>query len=156
MVTTLSVFAMCPDELASLVRAQYHLRQTPLGLDAWGVRRLIVLARTLPVIEIDPNAIAELDRDHWFFHSDDEPTPRRFVEHMRLVNEADLAYPIILDASGKLMDGMHRVCRAVLEGREHIRAVQFDLDPAPDFTNCDPALLPYDGERQAETCFRSV
>lgn len=30
------------------------------------------------------------------------------------------------------------------EGRPTILAVQFDIDPDPDFTNCDPAKLPYD------------
>jgi hypothetical protein len=42
------------------------------------------------------------------------------------------------------MDGMHRVCKSLLEGRSEIPAVQFETDPQPDFVNCDPDLLPYD------------
>lgn len=40
------------------------------------------------------------------------------------------------------MDGMHRIARAILEGRSTVRAVQFEIDPEPDFRNCSPADLP--------------
>jgi hypothetical protein len=42
------------------------------------------------------------------------------------------------------MDGMHRVCKAHLEGRETIEVVQFEVDPDPtyiDVKNVDD--LPY-------------
>ena len=41
------------------------------------------------------------------------------------------------------MDGMHRVLRALVEGREAIEAVQFDDDPAPDYFDVAPHELPY-------------
>jgi len=41
------------------------------------------------------------------------------------------------------MDGMHRVARALLHGEATIRAVQFDVDPEPDYRNCRPEELPY-------------
>jgi hypothetical protein len=41
------------------------------------------------------------------------------------------------------MDGMHRVAKAYLEGRDEIWAVQFGVDPAPDFVGVDEAALPY-------------
>lgn len=139
---------MSPDENtsdpATFVRPQYHFRRTPTGLDAWDVRRLIVLSRALPVVEIDPSTIVELDSNHWFSNGSDKPTPRRIVEHVRLIRACDLAWPIILDSQGRLMDGMHRVCRAILDGRARIQAVQFAVDPEADFRNCDPASLPYD------------
>jgi len=31
---------------------------------------------------------------------------------MRLIDEVDIGYPIILDRNGRVIDGMHRVCRA--------------------------------------------
>lgn len=65
------------------------------------------------------------------------------VEHIRLIREADLSYPIILSSDGRIMDGMHRVMKAVLEEREGIRAVQFDEDPEPDYVNVPAAELPY-------------
>ncbi|MOA54550.1 hypothetical protein D3C78_1781890 [compost metagenome] len=57
---------------------------------------------------------------------------------------ADLAYPIILDSEGRVMDGMHRVSKALMQGATHIDAVQFEQDPAPDYVDCDPDALPYD------------
>ena len=38
------------------------------------------------------------------------------AEHARRIQEADLAYPIILSADGRLMDGGHRLAKAWLRG----------------------------------------
>ncbi len=57
---------------------------------------------------------------------------------------ADLAYPILLDSAGRVMDGMHRVGKALLLGHSHIEARRFAVDPAPDYQGCDPDTLPYD------------
>lgn len=59
------------------------------------------------------------------------------------MDEADLSFPIILSASGAVMDGMHRVARAVLLGRQEIEAVQFERDPEPDHVGKRPHELPY-------------
>ncbi len=69
---------------------------------------------------------------------------RRVVEHFRLIDEVDMAHPIILAPDGCVMDGMHRVARAIFEGRPTIRAVRFEEMPEPDYRNCCPAELPYD------------
>ena len=55
-----------------------------------------------------------------------------------------MAYPIILGDDGRVMDGMHRVARALLEGRVSIQAVQFEEIPEPDYRNVRPEDLPYD------------
>jgi hypothetical protein len=60
------------------------------------------------------------------------------------VQEAELRYPIIRAANGAVMDGMHRVTKALIEGRDTIEAVQFDTDPEPDYVGCKPDELPYD------------
>ena len=62
---------------------------------------------------------------------------------MKLVAEASLSYPIILSADGRVMDGMHRLAKALLEGRECINAVRFSKDPAPDYEDVHPDDLPY-------------
>ena len=49
--------------------------------------------------------------------------------HTNLIQQTDLAYPIILSASGRVMDGMHRACKAFLENRSTVDAVQFTQDP---------------------------
>ena len=62
---------------------------------------------------------------------------------MRLIDETDLGYPIILASDGSVMDGMHRVAKALLEGQETIGAVKFSQDPEPDYKDVLPDDLPY-------------
>lgn len=115
------------------LRPQRHARQTPQGIKRWDVARLIDLSKHLPVREIPINEIAELDELWWFqFPADPEPTPREIADHMRLCAETNLSYPIILCADGRLMDGMHRVVKALLAGHTHIKAVRFPITPPHD------------------------
>ena len=44
------------------------------------------------------------------------------------------------------MDGMHRVCLALMDEQKTIRAVRFANDPEPDYIGVDPDNLPYEGE----------
>ena len=126
------------------IRAQYHVRKTTNGFDAWDVRRLIKLTKNFPVIRIDPASLPGIESNHWYQEEGAIPSPRSIVEHIRLIEECDLRYPIILDASGRVMDGMHRVCKALLHGIKEIEAVQFESDPTPDHEDCDPAELSYE------------
>lgn len=64
-------------------------------------------------------------------------TLREMVTHMKAVQNADLSYPIILDEDGEVMDGRHRIMRAILEGRETIKAVRFYENPRPDRVNTE-------------------
>jgi hypothetical protein len=125
------------------VRKQYHFWPGDDGLDAWDVDRLIAMTRDLPVRDIPLGSIAEVDSAYWFNGSSGSATVRAIVAHMRLVQATDLGYPIILGVDGRVMDGMHRVARAMLEGRPSIRAVQFEVHPEPDYRNCEPDDLPY-------------
>ena len=126
------------------IRPQYHLRPTEQGIDAFDVKRLIKLTSNLEVFEIDPNNIAEIHQDHWYFQNTSPPTPLSIIEHAQLIRDCDLSYPIILDASGRVMDGMHRICKAIMEQQSKIKAVQFKVDPDPCYKNCNPDELPYD------------
>lgn len=127
-----------------MIRAQYYFRQSEQGLLAWDIRRLVELSRDFPVENINVDNIAEVDETHWYSHEGDSPTCRSILQHMRLIDEAELDYPIILDQDGRVMDGIHRVCKAVRDGKEEIPAVQFVMTPEPDFVGCDPDALPYD------------
>src|SRR3984957_12633834 len=125
------------------VRKQYNFWPGELGLDAWDVDRLVLLSKDLPVREIALDSIGEIDTNYWFDYGPVDPTVRRVVEHIRLIQDADLSYPIILGSDGRVMDGMHRIARALLNGDATIRAVQFEVQPEPDFRNCAPGDLPY-------------
>lgn len=63
---------------------------------------------------------------------------------MRLVDATDLAYPIILSPDGRVMDGMHRVAKALLQNQRRIMAVRLPSMPEPDYIGVDPDDLPYD------------
>ena len=65
------------------------------------------------------------------------------IEHLKLIQEADLSFPIILSAAGAVMDGRHRIAKAALLGRSEIAAVQFREDPDPDYEGRGPEELPY-------------
>ena len=110
------------------VRKQYHVWPGATGIDAWDVDRLIGLSHDFPVTDVDVSTIAEVDAVYWFDETE-APTVRRVVEHLRLIEEVDLTHPIILGPDGRVMDGMHRIARAMLEGRSMIRAVRIREPP---------------------------
>lgn len=126
------------------IRPQYHFRSTDQGLIAWDVRRLIEMSRGFPVRMVDPRDVLELDENHWYSDPSNHPTPRSILEHMQLILACDLSYPIILADDGRVMDGMHRVCKAVLQDHRAIPAVQFPQTPDPDYIDCVPEDLPYE------------
>jgi len=107
------------------------------------VGRLIGLSRGLPVEMVLLDAIEDLDTAYWFDGSAERPTVRKVVEHTRLILEADLTYPILFGHDGRVMDGMHRVARALIEGRVEIDAVRFSSPLEPDYRNCKPHDSPY-------------
>jgi hypothetical protein len=128
------------------MRTQYHFwpaEDGGDGWDAWDVDRLIQLSRDLAVEEVPLDSIEELDTPYWALPGALHPTVRELVTHMRLVRDVDPSYPVILGSDGRVMDGMHRIARAVLEDRRTIRAVRFPALPEPDHRNVHPDDLPY-------------
>jgi hypothetical protein len=125
------------------VRKQYHFWPGANGLDAWDVDRLVALSRDLPVEEVPLAEIGEVDSVYWFDDAN-QPTVRNIVEHIRLMRDADAAYPIILGPGNRVLDGMHRIASALLEGRPTIAAKRLPSIPEPDYRDCRPEDLPYD------------
>jgi hypothetical protein len=125
------------------MRPQYHFRNSDKGLCAWNVQRLVRLSTGLTPERVPLSEIRELDEPYWAGGADQKLTCRQVVDHARLMLECDLEFPIILSSNGRVMDGMHRVCKALLEGRSEIDALRFVQDPEPDFVGADPDDLPY-------------
>ena len=109
----------------------------------WDVHRLVELSRGFPIEQVPLAEIAELNEAFWF-DGTAKPVCREIALHAKLILETDLTYPIILSANGRVMDGMHRVCKAWLEGRNTIAAVRFPQTPEPDYVDTDVDALPYD------------
>jgi hypothetical protein len=124
------------------MRKQYHFWPGEHGQDAWDVDGLLELASDLPIEQADLAGLFEIDSVYWFDEGQ-RPTVRQVVEHFRLVQEVDCSYPIILGPDGRVMDGMHRVARALLDGRTTISARRLPVLPDPDYRNCRPEDLPY-------------
>jgi hypothetical protein len=125
------------------VRTQYHFRNSSQGLCAWNVHRLIARASDLVRERVPLSDIREIDEPYWAHEPPRNMTCREMVGHTRLMLDCDLALPLILSSDGRVMDGMHRVCKALLEGRSEIDAVRFIHDPEPDYIGVHPDDLPY-------------
>jgi len=53
--------------------------------------------------------------------------PKKYPDEMKRVKNANLRYPIIMYGNpGYIVDGVHRLTKATLEGREYINAYVFD------------------------------
>ena len=126
-----------------LVRKQYHFWPGEEGLDAWDVGRLMELSKDLPTEEVELASITEVDTVYWFDGELERPTVRNVIDHVRLIEAVDPSKPIILSADGRVMDGMHRVARALLDDQASISAVRFEVDPDPDYRGRRPEDLPY-------------
>jgi hypothetical protein len=83
-------------------------------------------------------AIPEIDEDCWF--NGQPATVRAVVDHARRIDQADLGLPIILASDGQVLDGMHRVAKAVLSGRPSVPARRLPIDPDPDWCHASPSL----------------
>lgn len=55
-----------------------------------------------------------------------------FLYQMKRVQESDLSYPIIQAPDGWIMDGLHRIVKAILQGESTIKAVRLPVLPEPD------------------------
>lgn len=124
------------------MRKQYHFRQVGDDTYIWDVHRLLELSQNFQVKDALLSEIKELNEAYWF--PDTHPTTQQIIEHIQLIQNADLKYPIILSADGRIMDGMHRVAKAKLLNHSTIQAVQFGTTPKPDFINVDADALQYD------------
>ena len=95
-----------------------------LGHHKWSVARLFELSKDLAVMEIP--------LDHLnVYNTYEKLTLRDMVMHMKAVNESNMDCPIILDEDGEIMDGRHRIMKAMLLGLPTIKAVRFDENPNP-------------------------
>lgn len=66
-----------------------------------------------------------------------------FARHCLLVNKAQLRYPIILDPDGVIADGRHRLVKAMITGKQVIRAKRLSAMPAPTYVMQDGEAVPF-------------
>ena len=92
-----------------------------IGKNVWRVSRLIKLAEDLTVFKIPLNHlnVAKI-HPHKIYSIKD------YVDHIKRVNKAKLKYPIILDDQGRIMDGYHRVAKAILKNKKYVVVLRFN------------------------------
>jgi len=94
-----------------------------IGERVYNVHAAIFMADKLPTKEL------ELDDIYMQYPAPCRDNFRDFIAHIKLVNDADLSYPIVLNENGALIDGKHRLAKAILEGRKTILAKRFVREP---------------------------
>lgn len=61
-----------------------------------------------------------------------------FIEHVKRVDNTNNDYPIILDNTGFICDGWHRVVKAIAAGDDYIDAIRIkEMPDANKITNTD-------------------
>lgn len=76
--------------------------------------------------------LCELPRFEALSWSEGPITEEELSEHLERIKTADLELPILLSDKGDIMDGLHRLVKAILMNHESIKVIQFSMTPAPD------------------------
>ena len=84
------------------MRKQYHFRKVGDNTYIWDVHRLVELTQDLSVKSVLLTEIQELHEAYWFPQG--SPTTQQIIEHIQLIQDADLNYPIILCIDGRVFD----------------------------------------------------
>ena len=92
----------------------------------WWTKNLIKESKDLIVFDLDLMSV-DLGVMPWKCES-----ILHYAGHMLDIKKCDLKYPVILMPSGWVMDGWHRIVKAIMQGKETIPAVRFINLPEPD------------------------
>ncbi|MGP8305077.1 chromosome partitioning protein ParB [Vibrio sp. YIC-376] len=98
----------------------------------WFIERIWQLAESLPVEELRVDQIKGPDEVTWFNLDGPLPTCREIAMHCKRINDADLAYPVILTSDYRVFDGMHRIAKRIMMGEETIQVRRFRQTPQAD------------------------
>ncbi len=119
---------------ATLLNGRSHSHTHSDGSNVWNVEELWKAAEGMPIEHLRVELFTDqLEGTCWTDGEDEEVTPSWVLRHTRRILEADLSHPIIIDKNGVVLDGVHRLCKAVLEGREVIAAQRLVAMPDPAY-----------------------
>lgn len=79
--------------------------------------------------------VKELDIDDLFisYSGFNISTLREFIAHSKSVEESDLSYPVLMNEDGYIIDGRHRLAKAIITGEKTIKCKRFASDPSACF-----------------------
>jgi len=82
-------------------------------------------------IKIEDN-LWQLQQNVWGDYSPSDilkhPERKKYSENIKRMKEADLSYPIFMTSKYQIIDGYHRVLKAVKENKPTLHAYVFDTD----------------------------
>ncbi len=96
--------------------------------NVWRAYSLIEASKDFPIIQFDITKISLEEILRWKLVN-----LRDYLNHYRRVAIADLNNPIILRSDGYIMNGWHRVIKALNKGVTYLPAKQLKELPKPDF-----------------------
>lgn len=119
------------DDPTNFTPPEYTKQRHQFQGKIWDVKGLVEIAKTLPVFEKPLSEIRAIALNAAFPNAN-KMSYIEFAYHCKVAMEADLDFPIILSEDGRLMDGQHRLLKALITGEHSIKVVQFVMDPMPD------------------------
>jgi hypothetical protein len=102
------------------------------GKKVWFVANLIDRSKDLVPFDL-PLAAIYAGSEVW----ESVSSAYGLAKQMRRVLDVETSHPIILDQEGFIMDGWHRVARALIDGKSTIKAVRFTETPPHDYLKPD-------------------
>ena len=64
-------------------------------------------------------------------------TPKELADHIKRCEKTSLEYPVIMNEDGLIMDGWHRIVKALVAGLSSVKAVRFEKNPPCVFVKVD-------------------
>ena len=127
------------------MNSQEHSRMIDGVWYIWKVSQLWELSKHLPIFQFNVSTY-NLDIVRWFAEGE-QPTAKSILQHCKRINEADLSCSLIFAPDGCLMDGLHRICKAMINNVSYLPAVQFTSMPEPNLIETPQPILINDGKQ---------
>lgn len=79
--------------------------------------------------EKTPTTIVPIEAIDMSYFIADKSDIIEFCEHMKRVMKAEMKYPILLAPNGTLLDGRHRLAKAIIEGHKTVKLKRLKTMP---------------------------
>lgn len=103
----------------------------------WKIEDLWRLAKGRPIEHLPVEMLVDQLEGTCWTEGDEDVTPQWVLGHTRRILGAEMEYPILLNEDNIIVDGIHRLCKAVLEGKETISVQRLQQLPEPTFATAE-------------------
>ena len=110
------------------IKASFKIEKSYLNNEWWYIPTLVAAAREQEVIPYDLHiASLDLGRMPWQCES-----VLHFVQHMGDIEICDFRHPVIQAPAGWVMNGWHRIAKAIMMNKPTIKAIRLNYLPPCD------------------------